>query len=787
MKEKLILLLICLISHALCGQEKVEITGQIKDEQTKNVLEFCSIAAYNLKDSLITGGVTDNKGFFTIPLDRGNYHFIISYIGYIKDTTKTIDVYENKFLGIIKLVPDAKFLKEVTVSTNSAENQLDRDVQIVTDKLKAGTSSAKQVLEKVNGVSYDRYNNSIKVDNDSKIIILVDGMEKDQEYIKNLSPDRLKKIEVIRDPGGRYGLEGYSAVINIILKKDYRGTELFINDNTLQDVDASKTEYIPVQNNLNATVNYVYNKINVYASYNNSYNSFNFQSHVKKEYNNGLVIENHPVDNKAMNMHIKQLYNNYTLGADYYLNPKHTISFESDLSTQPMKYNTSNELNTIIFSTNGIPLANYNSQVSGTSGNVNSSSSLFYIGKLDENNVINSNFTYSVYNNKYTSTYKDDLLFNLNESGADTKNSTKFYLEYTHTFKNKTNLQIGYGNTWQKQDNEHTADSISSRFVYTDIRHKLYAYYSWQKSKKLGIKIGAAAETSSPDANGIKHSYIILQPYADIKYTPSEKISFKLKYRAENNYPTIDQSNPFTIFTDKQSVKTGNPYLKPELTHKISLQTDILGGFVTIEPYYHFSDNLITETGVMRSDNIFETSYTNIGNYSKYGTEARFSLPLKKGFYIESSVDVFNNSIRYAGKTNEFNFWTMSSQLIYQNEKKATVAGLKYEKNLVKYITAQGYQKGNNDFWILFVQQPFFKQKLTIMVLYFIPTNFGVDFNQGSYIKTDTYKENKSYDISILKNIVMFELSYRFNKGKSANKTEKNMEEDNEKTKKGIF
>ena len=129
----------------------------------------------------------------------------------------------------------------------------------------------------------------------------------------------------------------------------------------------------------------------------------------------------------------------------------------------------------------------------------------------------------------------------------------------------------------------------------------------------------------------------------------------------------------------------------------------------------------------------------------------------------------------------------MSNQLIYQNQKSKTVAGFQYQNNLRKYITAQGYNMGDNDFWILFVQQPFFKEKLSVMLLYFTPITWGVDFNQGNYIKTDTYTESKFYNIDILKNIFMLELSYRFNKGKSVNKKDKNVEQMNEKSSKGLF
>ena len=787
MKKFLTLLLICLSNSLVFAQAKVEISGQVKDANTKEAMEFCSVSVFNAKDSLITGSVTDNKGFFTIPLRRGNYHFIIHSIGYVADTIKAVSASENKFLGVYKLKPDDKYLNEVTITASAHENLIDKDVQIVTDKLREGAADTKDVLSKLNGVQYDRYNNSIKVDNNAKVIILVDGLEKDQEYIKNLSPDRLKKIEVIRSPSGRYALEGYSAVINIILKKDYQGTEIFVSERCMADPDAVKKEYIPVQNGVNASVNYVYNKLNVYSTYNNNYNNFNLHSTSIKEYANGLVIEKLFPDINDMNTKVKQMTNNYTLGADYYINPKHTISYEGNLKTQPSANNKTSEINDVIIRKNEIILSDLSSEGVNINSSTSSYNSLFYVGKVDEKNVFNSNFTYATYNDKYTNTYAENLLYKTIETGKDNKNSTKFYVEYVHTFNDNTNLQVGYGNTWEKSNNSFITNTLESLFTYSDLRHKLYAYYAWQKSKKLSVKFGGAAESSSRNANGQANSYLIYQPYADIMFKPISLINFKLKYRSESNYPNISQTNPFTTIIDQQSVSTGNPYLSPAVLHKVSLETNILDGLITVEPYYHFSNNYIADIGKLRSDSIFEYTYSNIGSYKNYGIETRFTIPFSKSFFLTSDINIFKSSIEYADKMNNLNNWTTSNQLIYQNHKSFTVVGLKYQKNLYKYITAQGYNSGDNDYWITFIQQPFFKKKMTVLLLYFFPINWGVDFNQGSYIKTDNYTETKRNDISFLKNMLMLQVSYRFNKGKTVNKTEKNIEQNNEKNTKSVM
>jgi len=786
MKRLLSIFLICINCYALSAQ--VEVTGQVKDMQTKTALEFCSVSVVNKKDSLIKGCVTDNNGYFTVSLNKGYYRFIISYIGYKPDTTAGTVIMENKFIGVFKLNPDEKLLKEVSVKASSHENLIDRDEQVVTDKMRAGASDTKDVLDKINGVQYDRYNNTIKVDNDSKVLILVDGMEKDQEYIKNLAPDRLKKVEVIRSPGGRYALEGYSAIINIILKKDYQGTEIFLSDRSMVKPDAVKSEYIPVQNNLSGTVNYVYNKLNVYAKYSRDYNNFNLPSTDQKVYNNGLMIDEVPLPSikNDMNTNVKQLFNNYTLGADYYINPKHTISFESSLSNQPLHNNITNQFFNVNYSLNGDDLENLTTQTTNKTENTNTYNSLFYEGKLDENNVINSNFTYSNYNDSYTNLYSDNLLNSINGQGKDNKNSTKFYAEYTHTFHDKTSLQVGYGNTWEKLNNNYTVDTLST-LKYTDIRHKFYAYYSWQNSKKFSMKFGAAAETSAPDANGQKNTYLIFQPYADIKYNVTKALDIKLKYRAGSTYPNISQTNPFTTVVDMQSVRTGNPFLHPEVTHKISLDADILNGFMTIEPYYHFSNNFITETGTLQSDSIFKYTYSNAGNYKHYGVETRIAFPLGKSIIFQTDFNIFKSSVTYSGKTNEFNDWTMSSQLVYQRQKSGTVAVFQYQKNIYKDISAEGYYKNDNDYWIFLIQQPFFKQKLQVMLLYFLPLNLGVHFDQGNGIKTDNFSETTINDISFLKNMFLLQVSFRFNKGKTVNSKEKNIEKETEKNTKGVL
>ena len=319
------------------------------------------------------------------------------------------------------------------------------------------------------------------------------------------------------------------------------------------------------------------------------------------------------------------------------------------------------------------------------------------------------------------------------------------------------------------------------------MRHKFYAYYSWNLNKKFGIKLGGAAETSTPEVYDEKINYFIYQPYADIKYKPFKFLDVRLKYRSSSDYPSINQANPFTYVIDQETISKGNPLLSPSVKHKLSVKFNILGGLASIEPYYHFSDNYISQIGALRDDGIFELTYMNAGNYEHKGIKGNFTIPFGKSLFFQTDANFYESQIEYDGKINKINDWKMNSQLIYVNKKYGGVAGIIFQNNLSKYITAQGYNMWNNDFWGVLVQQPFFKKKLNVMLLYMLPIDLATDYYQGSYTETNNYNELKNQDMTILKNILMVRVSFRINKGKSVRKTDKDIEQEEEKTSKSLF
>ncbi len=68
------------------------ITGIVIDAVSKEPIPYANVVVRNSGDSILTGGITDNKGYFEIKaIPEGNNKVEIQYIGYEK-ITREIDI-----------------------------------------------------------------------------------------------------------------------------------------------------------------------------------------------------------------------------------------------------------------------------------------------------------------------------------------------------------------------------------------------------------------------------------------------------------------------------------------------------------------------------------------------------------------------------------------------------------------------------------------------------------------------------------------------------------------------
>jgi hypothetical protein len=768
--------------------QKHTLSLQVKDGNNKKPLEFCNVVIFNNKDSIITKAFTNEKGYANIPLKSGKYKILLQMFGYKSDTIKNVIIRDDTFLDVYKLQPEDYEIKKITVKGQSRRVELDKDVQIITNEQKKGAANTYDVLDKVNGLHYDRYNNKITVDNDDNIIILVNGIEKNPDYIKNINPERLQKVEVIRDPGGKYGLKGYSAIINIVLRSDYKGLDLSASNFMILNYLHKDLPFYEFSFG-NVNFNYTNRKINIYAEYSPSVSNFHVNStKIQRWQDSSKTLFLNP-ENDIYNATFKNLNHNFDLGLDYYASPKNTFSTEINYSYSPLNLSRQGINQIVEHIINNNVVNSFQMQTLSQTGSKQLDASVFYIGKYNDKNNLNLSYTYSNFNSENNISLLYDTVNTL-QYGQNNRIFSEFDAEYNYSFNKKIGFVLGYGNIFKKIDNtfypNFSDQSIINKFSYKDFRNEAYSYLTFIPNKKIGVKFGIGLENALLSHDKFKKIFNIYEPYFDLKYNPLKFLSIKLKYRADGKYPTVNQLNPFTTVIDFQTIAKGNPDLKPEKYNKISLKFSIMHGLLSIEPYYEFSNNAIITT-ITRQNNLWLQTFDNAAISKEKGLKINFVAPFGKSIFMQNSFKFFNQAISYNNETHSNKDWSMNSQLIYRNPKSSTMFGLFYQKQLVKNINWQGYSHNGNDLWGLFFQQPLFKQKLNIMLIYSLPINWGMDFVQGSYSKTSMYEEYSYTDLSIIKNMIMFQITYRFSKGKRTKRLDKKINVEQETQTKRLF
>ena len=128
--------LLLLTSITFFGQQrperaKITITGKIIEKTSKLPLEYATITFKNNKNpKLIFGGITDNKGDYSIDVVPGVYDITLEFISFKPSTISQKQLTQATNLGTTTLEEDATQLNEVVVRAEktTVEIKLDKKV-----------------------------------------------------------------------------------------------------------------------------------------------------------------------------------------------------------------------------------------------------------------------------------------------------------------------------------------------------------------------------------------------------------------------------------------------------------------------------------------------------------------------------------------------------------------------------------------------------------------------------------------------------------------------------------
>lgn len=159
------------------GPKPIKLTGTVIDSETNQPLEYATIILQEVRNpDKITGGITDNKGKFTVEAPAGQYNIKVEFISFKSYELKNQALRGDKDMGVIKLALDVAQLDavEVIAERTTVELRMDKKIYNVGQDMTVKGGSVTDVLDNVPSVSVDVEGN-ISLRGNENVRILING------------------------------------------------------------------------------------------------------------------------------------------------------------------------------------------------------------------------------------------------------------------------------------------------------------------------------------------------------------------------------------------------------------------------------------------------------------------------------------------------------------------------------------------------------------------------------------------------------------------------------------
>ncbi len=780
----LLFALLSMMSFSAFAQPSYKIEGKLRNFTENKPVEFASISLHHLPDSaLVTGAVSDTSGKFIISnLKEGNYFIKVSCIGFkttMKNGIKLSSSSPIHEMGIIELDTDAQTLKEVTVEGERLKGVAEVDKTTYTINSKAATSahSGLELLRQVPAVQVD-FQHNISLEGNTNIMILVDGKQRDKDYLAQLDPNSIDKIEVMTNPSVKYDAD-VTGVINIILKREKKHG---LSGQVSPEIPLSKRVFF---SSSNANIEYGYNKVRVFVSGYSHFEGLELTSTTnRKTSDNGSITDYRQSGEGKVDVNFVGL----DYGVDYFLNSKNTINL----------YGNYRPGNGLTFQTDGFKELYTNNQLKSYVGaysydkNVNSSNyySAFYKRTFDKKaQEFTVDVNYYRYHGDRDVKYKDQYYHMdkvttdgnpiiRNEVYDDSKQAFGLKLDYVQPIAKDYKLSFGYHTYKQWMDNDFSgaSDAEITNFIYSESRHSAYASFAGS-IKKLSIQTGLRYEMSYIDINeATKTDYDCLLPQVTLQYKVGKANSLKLSYRRSIQRPGIGDLNPFVNQIDSITISRGNPLLNPSYSNKAELNfsAPIKNSYLSTGVYYnYFTDNFQRVTKIT-DGRISESFIDNIGTGAEYGVNLSGSIKITKWWQINPYLCLYGvklNSIEnYGIRSNEKVSYRTNATSIFTLPKKFTL--FLFTQYNSPYISTQTTNK-RNPLYVIGVEKELkknFKFSLTAV------NPFAETFTISNTVtESENFWQENNMDVYV-KGLVTVRVTYTFNYGSKINKLDRQKE-----------
>jgi outer membrane receptor protein involved in Fe transport len=662
---------------------QISITGNIIDSNTKEPLEYATVVLNNLETKQLSGGITDEKGNFTIKIIPGTYDVNFEFISFktIKISKKIINSSLN--FGTIKLSEDSDKLDEIVIiaEKSTVEIRLDKRIYNVGKDMTVKGGSASDVLDNVPSVDVDVEGN-VSLRGNENVRILIDGKPSalvglsGSDALRQLPADAIERVEVVTSPSARYDAEGTAGILNIILRK---GVATGLNgslNTTIGD---------PTQYRIASNINFRTKKINFFTNlgYRNSSSPGNFLTNLstfENESVNSLRIEDRDFERKRNGYNIN-------LGLEYFLSNESSI-------TGTYFYRDSDNKN---LSTNAIQVFDVNNILEYSDVRVQDED------EIDETSQISLNYTNNINNSGHKLTidfqysdskeietaFIDDSLASENNITTENSKSTLIQSDYVLPIGEHMQFELGYRGDFQDLNSNFLVNRIpeldfnpSNNLTFKQNVNAIYSQFG-NKINKFSYLLGLRTEITDVKVRltntneNFDYRYTEVFPTINFGLERTDNQSFTLGYSRRLRRPRYWYLNPFESRNSQNVIYKGNPGLIPTFTNSFDLGFLQKIGKLTLNSsiYFQHSVNAIQRVsrdeirlldGVNQVITIREP--INLASEDRYGFELTANYNPSKKVRLSGSFNVFQQESKGLYEYNKFTINETSGAIISMPE-----------------------------------------------------------------------------------------------------------------------
>ncbi|MDB2684969.1 TonB-dependent receptor [Flavobacteriaceae bacterium] len=662
---------------------QISITGNIIDSNTKEPLEYATVVLNNIETKQLSGGITDEKGNFTIKIIPGTYDISFEFISFktVKISKKIINSSLN--FGTIILSEDSDKLDEIVIiaEKSTVEIRLDKRIYNVGKDMTVKGGSASDVLDNVPSVDVDVEGN-VSLRGNENVRILIDGKPSalvglsGTDALRQLPADAIEKVEVITSPSARYDAEGTAGILNIILRKGITtGLNGFMNA-TIGD---------PTQYRVASNINFRTKKVNFFTNlgYRDSSGPGNFLTNLstfENESVNSLRIEDRDFERNRNGYNIN-------LGLEYFLSNESSI-------TGTYFYRDSDNKN---LSTNTIRVFDANDILEFTDIRIQDED------EIDKTSQISLNYTNNLNSSGHKLTidvqysdskeietaFIDDALASEKNITTENSKSTLIQSDYVLPIGEHMQFELGYRGDFQDLNSNFLVNRTpeldfnpSNNLIFKQNVNAIYSQFG-NKINKFSYLLGLRTEITDVKVRltntneNFDYRYSEVFPTINFGLERTDNQSFTLGYSRRLRRPRYWYLNPFESRNSQNVIYKGNPGLIPTFTNSFDLGFLQKIGKLTLNSSIYFQHSVnaiqrVTRDEIRLLDGVNQVitirEPINLASEDRYGFELTANYNPSKKVRLSGSFNVFQQESKGLYEYNKFTIDETSGAIISSPE-----------------------------------------------------------------------------------------------------------------------